>query len=153
MDLGSLAVGVLIGILLGAVAVWLVDRRQQQVVKKLVHSRHMVERQRAQAVNDLYALRGELDDAKVHQSSSALEEHTAHDPAMAAELANLRSLIARADGALTAARRKRDEDQTKISLLEDEVGRLSNALEGTGADVIDLRSRDSSSSSSEGLAL
>ena len=50
-----------------------------------------------------------------------------------AEIASLRTLIARADGALTAARRKRDEHEAEIA-------RLKGVLEsGYSAPVIDLR--------------
>ena len=51
-------------------------------------------------------------------------------------MANLRSLIARADGALTAARRKRDQNEAEIA-------RLRAMLEEIhGENVINLRPQD-----------
>lgn len=137
MELSStLAIGVVIGILVGAVLLWLLDRRHQKVVKKLIESRRKIERQRTQAVNDLFALRAEIengtyrvDDVPAQQPAVA----AAPDPRMLEELTNLRSLIARADGALTAARRKRD-------LHEQEIAKLRAMLEEkNGENVINLR--------------
>jgi septal ring factor EnvC (AmiA/AmiB activator) len=48
-----------------------------------------------------------------------------------AEISSLRTLIARADGALTAARRKRDEHESEIARLQAKVDSNDN--------VIDLR--------------
>jgi hypothetical protein len=68
------------------------------------------------------------------------------DPKVADELANLRSLIARADGALTAARRKRDEHEAEIA-------QLRTLVEGgQQGNVIDLRTQERSRSAG-GLAL
>ena len=55
MDLGQLAIGAAIGILIGCFFVWLLDRRHQKTIKKLIESRKKIERQRTQAVNDLFA--------------------------------------------------------------------------------------------------
>jgi septal ring factor EnvC (AmiA/AmiB activator) len=55
---------------------------------------------------------------------------------MLAEMANLRSLIARADGALTSARRKRDQHEAEIA-------RLRALLEEiNGENVITFRPQD-----------
>ncbi len=137
MQYTELAIGVMIGILVGAMLLWLLDRRHQKVVKKLVESRRKIERQRTQAVNDLFALRAEIEDG-TYQPAAMSQPHVAvdPDPQMVAEMANLRSLIARADGALTAARRKRDKQEAEIV-------RLQAALqEATSGKVIDLRSTD-----------
>jgi uncharacterized membrane-anchored protein YhcB (DUF1043 family) len=143
----NLFIGVMVGLLIGAVGMWALDRRHQRITKKLVESRRKIERQRTQAVNDLFALRAEMEDPKFraqHQQPLDPVVSTGPDPKTAAELANLRSLIARADGALTAARRKRDEH-------EREIARLRTVLEDRldAADVIDLRRSESAG----GLAL
>lgn len=136
MEISELAIGIMIGLLVGAVGMWLLDRRHQAVAKKLVESRRKIERQRTQAVNDLFALRAEMENpARMGESAPVVEtvHVTRPDPKTEAELANLRSLIARADGALTAARRKRDENEAEISRLR------SMLEEPENADVIDLR--------------
>ncbi len=140
MEISQLAIGIMIGLLIGAIGMWLLDRRHQAVAKKLVESRRKIERQRTQAVNDLFSLRAEMEANPQRQPVPAAVVETVHvtapDPKTEAELANLRSLIARADGALTAARRKRDEN-------ESEINRLRGLLEThEGADVIDLRKQD-----------
>ncbi len=135
----NLVIGLMIGLLIGGVGMWVLDRRHQAITRKLVESRRKIERQRTQAVNDLFALRAELEDP-MRQPVAAVETHATgvHDANMVAELANLRSLIARADGALTAARRKRDEH-------EREIARLRSILEDRkNADVIDLHRQDRS---------
>lgn len=142
----NLFIGVMVGLLIGAIGMWVLDRRHQRILKKLVESRRKIERQRTQAVNDLFALRAEMEDPKFraqHQSMDVVAS-AGPDPKTAAELANLRSLIARADGALTSARRKRDEH-------EREIARLRTVLEERheAADVIDL----SRPKSAGGLAL
>ncbi len=142
-------IGILIGLLVGMIGWWLLDRRHQAITKKLVESRRKIERQRTQAVNDLFALRAEIEDPNYVGPNPAPSQpiHVgAMDPKVADELANLRSLIARADGALTAARRKRDEHEAEIA-------RLRGMLEGgQQANVIDLRSQERARSAG-GVAL
>ncbi len=136
MEISQLAIGVVIGILVGAVLLWLLDRRHQKVIKKLVESRRKIERQRTQAVNDLFALRAEVEDGSYQHAPEPQTSSTASDPRMIAEMANLRSLIARADGALTSARRKRDQHEAEIA-------RLRSMLEEThGENVINFRPPD-----------
>lgn len=154
MTFGELAIGIMIGILVGAVLLWLLDRRHQKVIKKLVESRRKIERQRTQAVNDLFALRAEVEDGKYQsvpdpQPVGAEGSVAGPDPKMLAEMANLRSLIARADGALTSARRKRDQH-------ESEIARLRTLLEEkNGENVITFRPQDrpGESRGTTGLAL
>ena len=148
MDYGQLAIGVMIGILVGAVLLWLLDRRHQKVVKKLVESRRKIERQRTQAVNDLFALRAEIEDG-TYQTTAAPAANAEPDPQMVAEMANLRSLIARADGALTAARRKRDKHEAEIARLR------ASLEEATSGKVIDLRPQErvQDNPGTEGMAL
>ncbi|MGH1493838.1 MAG: hypothetical protein ACRBK7_31325 [Acidimicrobiales bacterium] len=151
MEISSqLAIGIVIGILVGAVLLWLLDRRHQKVIKKLVESRRKIERQRTQAVNDLFALRAEIEDGTYQGvAEPAQAGETGPDPRMVAEMANLRSLIARADGALTSARRKRDQHEAEIT-------RLRTLLEEKqGENVITFRSPGSPEGavSSENLAL
>ena len=140
MELGQLAIGAAIGILIGCFFVWLLDRRHQKTIKKLVESRKKIERQRTQAVNDLFAYRsGEKAESRLAErrppsaipSESDLMRQNAE---LQAEISSLRTLIARADGALTAARRKRDEHEAEIA-------RLTALVGGTvrNAQVIDLR--------------
>ena len=144
-----LIIGIMVGLLIGAIGMWLLDRRHQAITKKLVESRRKIERQRTQAVNDLFALRAEIEDPNYvapHQGPSQPVPVGAPDPKVADELANLRSLIARADAALTAARRKRDEHEAEIT-------RLRTMVEGgSSANVIDLRVQDRTKSAG-GLAL
>lgn len=144
MDLGQLAIGAAIGILIGCFFVWLLDRRHQKTIKKLIESRKKIERQRTQAVNDLFAYRsGEKQEARTGASDrrppSAIpseNELMQQNAELQAEIASLRTLIARADGALTAARRKRDEHEAEIA-------RLQGLLESSySAPVINLRPAD-----------
>lgn len=119
MEISQLAIGIVIGILVGVVLLGILDRRHQRVIKKLVESRRKIERQRTQAVNDLFALRAEVEEG-TYQSApeqTSAPAAGAPDPRMVAEMANLRSLIARADGALTSARRKRDQHEAEIARL------------------------------------
>ncbi len=152
MEISSqLAIGIVVGILVGAVLLWLLDRRHQKVIKKLVESRRKIERQRTQAVNDLFALRAEIEDGTYQSAPEpvAAAGTAAPDPRMVAEMANLRSLIARADGALTSARRKRDQHEAEIA-------RLRTLLEEKqGENVISFRSpgNPDGTVSSENLAL
>lgn len=162
MDLGQLAIGIAIGILIGCFFVWLLDRRHQKTIKKLVESRKKIERQRTQAVNDLFAYRsGEKSDARLadRRPPSAIpseNELMQHNAELQAEISSLRTLIARADGALTAARKKRDEHEAEIR-------RLAALVEAAGnPNVIDIRRsagehvdarRMASSDSGAGLAL
>jgi len=143
MDLGQLAIGAAIGILIGCFFVWLLDRRHQKTIKKLIESRKKIERQRTQAVNDLFAYRSGEKQAEPRTSDrrppSAIpseNELMQQNAELQAEIASLRTLIARADGALTAARRKRDEHEAEIA-------RLQGLLESTySAPVINLRPAD-----------
>ncbi len=59
MEVTQLAIGVVIGVVIGLIIVWMLDRRHRKEVKKLVESRRKIERQRTQAVNDLFADRAE----------------------------------------------------------------------------------------------
>lgn len=146
----QLAIGIVIGLLVGAMLLWLLDRRHQKVIKKLIESRRKIERQRTQAVNDLFALRAEIEDGTYQGAQEpVVAESAAPDPRMVAEMANLRSLIARADGALTSARRKRDQHEAEIT-------RLRTLLEEKqGENVISFRSpgNPDGTVSSENLAL
>jgi septal ring factor EnvC (AmiA/AmiB activator) len=142
MDLGQLAIGAAIGILIGCFFVWLLDRRHQRTIKKLIESRRKIERQRTQAVNDLFAYRsGEKQESRSSDrrppSAIPSENELMHQNAeLQAEISSLRTLIARADGALTAARRKRDEHEAEIARLQ---GLLDSSY---SAPVIDLRPAD-----------
>ena len=147
MDYPQLVVGLIIGIAIGLILLRVLDRRHQKVVKKLVESRRKIERQRTQAVNDLFALRAEIEEGTYQPPADPLPSPAEPDPRLVAELANLRSLIARADGALTAARRRRDEHEAEIV-------RLRTLLqERTGENVINLRPQDRPEGSRSNLAL
>lgn len=152
MEISQLMIGILIGGLLGVVLLWLLDRRHQKVVKKLVESRRKIERQRTQAVNDLFALRAEIEDGTYsaeRPEQPVAAASGAPDPKMVAEMANLRSLIARADGALTSARRKRDQHEVEIARLR------AMLEEQNGENVISIRPEDrpGGALSNENLAL
>ncbi len=142
MDIGSLAIGAAIGILVGCFFVWFLDRRHQRTIRKLVESRKKIERQRTQAVNDLFAYRsGEKTDSRLTErrppSSIPQEsELMRRNAELETEVASLRTLIARADGALTAARRRRDEHETEIARLRSLLDTVKNA------DVIDIRRQE-----------
>ena len=142
MDIGQLAIGAAIGILIGCFFVWLLDRRHQKTIRKLVESRKKIERQRTQAVNDLFAYRsGEKSETRLgeRRPPSAIpseNELMQQNADLQAEVSSLRTLIARADGALTAARRKRDEHETEIARLQAQLDSAENAQ------VIDLRRPD-----------
>lgn len=150
MDIPQLVIGLIIGIAIGLILLRILDRRHQKVVKKLVESRRKIERQRTQAVNDLFALRAEIEEGTYQPPAEpvpAAAPAGQPDPRLVAELANLRSLIARADGALTAARRRRDEN-------ESEIARLRTLLEErTGENVINLRPQDRPDGTRTNLAL
>jgi len=150
MDIPQLIIGLIIGIAIGLILLRILDRRHQKVVKKLVESRRKIERQRTQAVNDLFALRAEIEDGTYQPPAEPVPAAASSgeaDPRLVAELANLRSLIARADGALTAARRRRDENEAEIA-------RLRTLLEErTGENVINLRPQDRPDGSRTNLAL
>jgi septal ring factor EnvC (AmiA/AmiB activator) len=148
MEISSqLAIGIVVGLLVGAVLLWLLDRRHQKVIKKLVESRRKIERQRTQAVNDLFALRAEIEDGTYQAAPEPAVASGGPDPRMVAEMANLRSLIARADGALTSARRKRDQHEAEIARLR---GLLEEAK---SENVISFRPGNEGPGSSENLAL
>jgi septal ring factor EnvC (AmiA/AmiB activator) len=146
MELGQLAIGAAIGILVGCFFVWLLDRRHQKTIKKLIESRKKIERQRTQAVNDLFAYRsGEKPDARAsdRRPPSAIpseSELMRQNAELQAEVSSLRTLIARADGALTAARRKRDEHEAEITRLQSQLGARGSA--GSDARVIDLHASE-----------
>ena len=136
MGLG--AIGAAIGILVGCFFVWLLDRRHQKTIKKLVESRKKIERQRTQAVNDLFAYRsGERPESRVSEQRppSAIPndgELVKENTRLQTELTDLRTLIARADAALTTARRKRDDQEAQIA-------RLKAMIDPSSAQIIDLR--------------
>lgn len=134
---GQFWIGIILGILVGAIILWFLDRRHQKVMKKLVESRRKIERQRTQAVNDLFALRAEVEEGVYQAPAEPVADQSAGpDPRLVAEMANLRSLIARADGALTSARRKRDQHEAEIK-------RLRTLLEEhQGENVINFRPQD-----------
>ncbi|MEM8925420.1 MAG: hypothetical protein AAGD35_18100 [Actinomycetota bacterium] len=121
---------------------WFLDRRHQRTIRKLVESRKKIERQRTQAVNDLFAYRsGEKSDNRMGErrppsSIPSENELMRKNAELESEVANLRTLIARADGALTAARRKRDEHEAEIARLQALLDSVKNA------DVIDIRRQD-----------
>jgi septal ring factor EnvC (AmiA/AmiB activator) len=132
MDPIQIGIGVVVGFIIGLIIVRVLDRRHQKIVKKLVDSRHKIERQRTQAVNDLFALRAEIEQGHYQQPMPGTATGEI-DPRVQAEIANLRSLIGRADAALTAARRRRDENEA-------EIGRLRTVVEELqGENVINLR--------------
>jgi len=139
-----LAIGIAIGILVGCLFVWLVDRHHQSTIKKLVESRKKLERQRTQAVNDLFAYRsGERAEVRTERRPPSVVNNDGHLARENAELhnevANLRTLIARADGALTVARRKRDENEAEILRLKSMVNSMVPAsIRATGDNVIDF---------------
>ncbi len=142
MDIAQVAIGAAIGILVGCFFVWLLDRRHQKTIRKLVESRKKIERQRTQAVNDLFAYRsGEKPESRVsdRRPPSAIpseNELMQQNSELEAEISSLRTLIARADGALTAARRKRDEHEAEIARLQSVVDTTNSAT------VIDIRPDD-----------
>ena len=142
MEIGQLAIGAAIGILIGCFFVWLLDRRHQRTIRKLVDSRKKIERQRTQAVNDLFAYRsGEKSETRFGErrppsSIPSESELMQQNVELQSEVSSLRTLIARADGALTAARRKRDEHEGEISRLQSVLDSLESA------DVIDIRRPD-----------
>ncbi len=149
MDIPQLVIGLIIGIAIGLILLRILDRRHQKVVKKLVESRRKIERQRTQAVNDLFALRAEIEEGTYQPpvEPAPVAAGGEADPRLVAELANLRSLIARADGALTAARRRRDENEAEIARLR------ALLEERTGENVINLRPQDRPDGSRTNLAL
>ena len=143
MIFGQLAIGAAIGILIGCFFVWLLDRRHQRTIRKLVDSRKKIERQRTQAVNDLFAYRsGEKTGSRYgeRRPPSAIPSESqlmTQNGEYQQEISSLRTLIARADGALTAARRKRDEHEMEIARLRTAVDSFESA------EVIDInRSED-----------
>lgn len=142
MIFGQLAIGAAIGILIGCFFVWLLDRRHQRTIRKLVDSRKKIERQRTQAVNDLFAYRsgekteGRGGERRPPSSIPSENELMQQNSELQAEITGLRELIARADGALTAARRKRDDHEQEIARLQGLLDSVDNA------EVIDIRRPD-----------
>ena len=101
-------------------------------------------------MNDLFALRAEVEDGTYQPAPEQPQTSSgAPDPRMVAEMANLRSLIARADGALTSARRKRDQHEAEIARLR------AMLEEKHGENVINFRppDRPGGSLKNENLAL
>lgn len=155
---GQLAIGAAIGILVGCFFVWLLDRRHQRTINKLIESRKKIERQRTQAVNDLFAYRsGEKQESRSSDrrppsaipSENDLIQQIAE---LQGEISSLRTLIARADGALTSARRKRDEHEAEIARLRGIVEASTPSSGSYSAPVIDLRPADRRSEPAGGLA-
>ena len=148
MELGPLAIGAAIGILIGCFFLWLLDRRHQATIRKLIESRKKIERQRTQAVNDLFAYRsGERQeirntDRRPPSAIPSENELMQQNAELQAEIVNLRTLIARADGALTAARRKRDEHEAEIARLRAVVNDSATVLDFRGADGEAVESGD-----------
>ncbi len=142
MIIGQLAIGAAIGILIGCFFIWLLDRRHQRTIRKLVESRKKIERQRTQAVNDLFAYRsgekseGRLGERRPVSVIPAEGELATKNAVLEREISSLRTLIARADGALTAARRRRDDHEAEITRLRVIVDSIENT------EVIDIRSSD-----------
>ncbi len=121
-------IGIFIGVVLGCIGLWFIDRSHQATLKKLQDSRAKLERQRTQAVNDLFALRNEVESG----GATSVSRAPSQDPKVAAEIASLKNLVVRADAALSVARRKRNEYEEEISRLRKQVGE-------SDADVINLR--------------
>ena len=142
MEPGQLAIGAAIGILIGCFFIWLLDRRHQRTIRKLVDSRKKIERQRTQAVNDLFAYRSSekagprFDERRPPSAIPSESQLLTENSELLQEISNLRTLIARADGALTAARRKRDDHELEIDRLQS----VLDSIEG--AEVIDLHRSD-----------
>ncbi len=142
MIFGQLAIGAAIGILIGCFFVWLLDRRHQRTIRKLVESRKKIERQRTQAVNDLFAYRsgekseGRMGERRPVSAIPAEGELATRNGELEREISSLRTLIARADGALTAARRRRDDHEAEITRLRVIVDSIDNA------EVINIRRLD-----------
>ncbi len=131
----QLGIGIVIGVLFGAAAVWILDRRHQKTVEKLIESRRKIERQRTQAVNDLFAFRAEAGNLSAATSGmDAAAQREQPNPELLAEMENLRALVGRADAALASARVRRDEQDTEISRLRNQI----EVLTEDRAEVIDL---------------
>lgn len=124
--------GLLAGVVLSCIGLYLLDSNYKQEMRKLQESRNKLERQRTQAVNDLFALQNSTQTGAPGSAPGA-------DPQMAAELANLKNLVVRADAALTVARRKRTEYEAQIAELQDQV----TEVESDGK-VINLREKSNS---------
>ncbi len=124
-----------IGVIFGAAAVWILDRRHQKTVEKLIESRRKIERQRTQAVNDLFAFRAEVGNNPAPVNNVEPErEPSQPDPQLLADMENLRALVGRADAALASARINRDEQDAEIAQLRAQI----EVLTDDRADVIDL---------------
>lgn len=123
--------GLCIGILLGCLGMWILNRSHQKTVRKLIESRSKLERQRTQAVNDFFELRSQVENNSLSGTHPAINVEPSQEPKVAAEVANLKNLLVRADAALAVARRKRSE-------YEEEIARLRSQLGQGDAEVINL---------------
>ena len=97
MDYSQLIIGLIVGFIIGLALLRVLDRRHQKVIKKLVESRRKIERQRTQAVNDLFALRAEIEEGTYQAPVEPV-------PAMAAA-PDPRVVAARAPGSRTRSSR------------------------------------------------
>ena len=128
-------IGLLIGLVLALMGLYLLDRHYKQEMRKLQESRNKLERQRTQAVNDLFAIQNATESGTPGSAPGVVTSSQ-----MSAELANLKNLVVRADAALTVARRKRSEYEAEIAELQDKVTKLE-----TDGTVINLSSAKSNS--------
>lgn len=127
----DLLIGLAIGVILGCAALLYQWRVHEKIRENLTQSRIKLERQRTQAVNELFALKSDLENNNISGMYPAIQE-PGHDPKVTAEVANLKNLVVRADAALAVARRKRNE-------YEEEINRLRGLLGQEDAKVINLR--------------
>ena len=131
-----IGIGIAIGVLFGAAAVWILDRRHQKTIEKLVESRRKIERQRTQAVNDLFAFRAEAGNGPITSEVAAATATGGgkSNEELVGELESLRALVARADAALGSARVQRDAQDAEISELRGQI----EVLTEDRAEVISL---------------
>ena len=130
-----IGIGIAIGVLFGAAAVWILDRRHQKTIEKLVESRRKIERQRTQAVNDLFAFRAEAGNGPTtSEVAAATAGGGKSNEELVGELESLRALVARADAALGSARVQRDAQDAEISDLRGQI----EVLTEDRAEVISL---------------
>jgi len=131
LSMANLLIGIIVGILIGAAALLYQWRVYEKIRESLTTSRSKLERQRTQAVNELFALRSDLENNNVSGVYPVVNAEPALDPKVNAEVANLKNLVVRADAALAVARRKRNE-------YEEEINRLRAQLGQKDAEVINL---------------